>query len=278
MANFRAKVVWRYAATPHNLHDAQNLRDRNGKRTVVDVFRHSVVRWHSRSSVSCLWGRARNPVMRSRSELRARFPATLPPGQTTVIHVAISSRDAIQAAEISPAQGLKVSRIQQRETTQGVLTWSELTIEAALDAAPGTRTLVLVLPPPTGRTAPLPLTVPTHAPSVADLRVLSASSTPSTLELQLAASDASGDLGDLPYVWFSLGCGSEPLVGVVRGRVTPQSAGNSPRPGEPPRPARASHREMRSAGEAHRLRGYREQHVEDIRHVHALNGRGAEPL
>ena len=158
--------------------------------------------------------------------IESAFPRQLPPGQTTVIHVAISSRDAIQAAEISPAQGVKVSRIQQRETTQGVLTWSELTIEAARDAAPGTRTLVLVLPPPTGRTAPLPLTVPTHAPSVADLRVASASSTPSTLELQLAASDASGDLGDLPYVWFSLGCGSEPLVGVVRGRVTPQSAGN----------------------------------------------------
>ena len=157
--------------------------------------------------------------------IESAFPRQLPPGQTTVIHVAISSRDVIQAAEISPAQGLKVSRIQQRETTQGVLTWSELTIEAALDAAPGTRTLVLVLPPPAGRTAPLPLTVPTHAPSVAELRVLSASSTPSTIELQLAASDASGDLGDLPYVWFSLGCGSEPLVGVVRGRVTPQSAG-----------------------------------------------------
>ncbi len=158
--------------------------------------------------------------------IESAFPRHVPPGQTTVIHVAVSSRDAIQAAEISPAQGLKVSRIQQRETTQGVLTWSELTIEAAPDAAPGTRTLVLVLPPPTGRTAPLPLTVPTHAPKVADLRVLSAASTPSTLELQLAASDSSGDLGDLPYVWFSLGCGSEPLVGVVRGRVTPQGAGN----------------------------------------------------
>jgi hypothetical protein len=158
--------------------------------------------------------------------IESAFPRQLPPGQTTVIHVAISSRDAIQAAEISPAQGLKVSRIQQRETTQGVLTWSELTIEAALDTAPGTRTLVLVLPPPTGRTAPLPLTIPTHAPSIADLRALPASSTPSTLELQLAASDTSGDLGDLPYVWFSLGCGSEPLVGVVRGRVMPQRGGS----------------------------------------------------
>jgi hypothetical protein len=60
---------------------------------------------------------------------------------------------------------------------------------------------------------------------VADLRLLSASSQQATLELQLAASDTSGDLGELPYVWFSLGCGSEPLAGVVRGRATPQSAG-----------------------------------------------------
>ena len=159
--------------------------------------------------------------------IESAYPRQLPPGQATVIHVAISSRDAIQAAEISPAQGVRVSRIQQRESTQGVLTWSELTIEVAPDAAPGTRTLVLVLPPPTGRTAPLPFTVPTHVPSVADLRLLSTSSEKATLELQLAASDASGDLGERPYVWFSLGCGREPFVGVVRGRVTPQRAGNS---------------------------------------------------
>ena len=157
--------------------------------------------------------------------IESAYPRQLPPGQTTVIHVAISSRDPIQTAEISPAQGVKVSRIQQRETTQGVLTWSELTIEAAPDAAPGTRMLVLVLPPPAGRTVPLPVTVPTHAPSVADLRALPASSTPSALDVQLTAADASGDLGDLPHVWFSLGCGGEPLVGVVRGKGAPQSAG-----------------------------------------------------
>lgn len=171
-------------------------------------------------------GAAAQPCEARQLRIESAYPRQLPPGQTTVIHVAISSRDAIQAAEITPAQGLRVSGIQQRENTQGTLTWSELTIEAAPDAAPGTRTLVLVLPLPTGRMAPLPLTVPTHAPRVADLRVLSSSSKQAAFELQLAASDASGDLGDLPYVWFSLGCGREPLVGAVRGRVTPQSAGN----------------------------------------------------
>ena len=75
--------------------------------------------------------------------IESAYPRQLPPGQATVIHVAVSSRDAIQAAEISPAGGVRVSRIQQRESTQGVLTWSELTIEVARDAAPGMRTLVL---------------------------------------------------------------------------------------------------------------------------------------
>ena len=203
--------------------------------------------------------------------IESAFPRQLPPGQTTVIHVAISSRDAIQAAEISPAQGLTVSRIQQRESTQGVLTWSELTIEVALDAAPGTRTLVLVLPPPTGRTAPLPLTVPTHAPSVADLRVLSASST---------ASHARTAAGGVRRLRRS----RRAAVRLVQPWLRPRAARRGcaresdaskcrehPRPGEPPRPARASQRDMRSAGEAHRLRGYREQHVEDNRHLHALN-------
>ena len=190
---------------------------------------YSAIRSFVGITAACLvfLGAGAQPSEAQQLRIESAFPRQLPPGQTTVIHVAISSRDAIQAADISPAQGVRVSRIQQRESAQGALTWSDLTIEVARDAAPGTRTLVLVLPLPTGRTAPLPLTVPTHAPSVADLRLLSTSSKQATLELQLAASDASGDLGELPYVWFSLGCGREPLLGVVRGRVTPQSAGNS---------------------------------------------------
>jgi hypothetical protein len=168
-------------------------------------------------------GAAARPGEAQQLRIESAFPRQLPPGQTAVIHVAVSSRDPIQAAEISPAQGVTVSRIQQRENAQGALTWSELTIDVAKDAAPGTRTLVLVLPQPAGRTAPLPLVVPTHVPVVADLRLLSASSQPPMLELQLAASDASGDLGELPYVWFSVGCGGEPLVGVVRGKAAPQS-------------------------------------------------------
>lgn len=157
--------------------------------------------------------------------IESAFPRQLPRGQTAVIRVAIASRDPIQAAEISPPQGVTVSRIAQGESFQGALTWHELTFDVAPDAAPGERTLVLVLP--AGRTAPMPIRVPTHVPDLTELSVASASSKQGVVEVQLAASDASADLGELPHVWYRIGCGREPLVGVVRGRVTPQNAGKS---------------------------------------------------
>src|SRR5213594_1329889 len=81
------------------------------------------------------------------------FPRQVPRGQATVINVAIPSRDAIQSAEISPPAGVKVSGIKPGRNFQGALTWSELTIDVAKDAAPGDRTLVLLLP--MGRTSPV---------------------------------------------------------------------------------------------------------------------------
>src|SRR6266850_8346165 len=43
--------------------------------------------------------------------IEGAFPRQLPRGQATVINVAVPSRDAIQAAEISPPAGVKVSGI-----------------------------------------------------------------------------------------------------------------------------------------------------------------------
>ena len=145
------------------------------------------------------------------------FPRQLPRGQSTVISVAVPSRDAIQGAEISPAGGVKVSGITRGENIQGTLTWSEITIDVAPDAAPGDRTLVLLMP--MGRTAPATITIPSHVPRISELRVLPGPSNQSPLELQFAAVDASADLGESPYVWFSIGCGREHAPGVVFGKV-----------------------------------------------------------
>jgi hypothetical protein len=151
-------------------------------------------------------------------KIEGLFPRQLPLGQATTISVAVPSRDAIKAAEISPPQGVTVSGIRLGQAIQGALTWSELTIDVAKDAAPGDRSLVLVLP--MGRTIPVSLTIPGHVPGISDLRIVSAPTNESTLEVQFAASDASADLGESPYVWFTVGCAGEPLVGVVRGKVT----------------------------------------------------------
>jgi hypothetical protein len=146
------------------------------------------------------------------------FPRQLPRGQATIVSVAVPSRDPIQAAEITPSTGVKVSGIKLGENFQGAYTWSELHIDVAADASPGDRTLVLRLP--MGRTAPVTITIPSHVPIISDLRVLPAQSNTPGLELQFAAVDPSADLGDSPYVWFMLSCGSEILPGVVHGKLT----------------------------------------------------------
>jgi hypothetical protein len=147
------------------------------------------------------------------------FPRQLLRGQATLINVALPSRVTIQSAEISPSVGVKVSAIKRGENFQSTLAWSEVTIDVANDATPGERTLVFVLT--TGRTVPATITIPDHIPGISELRVLPGQ----PFAFEFAAADASADLGDSPYVWFMLGCGSEIIPGVVRGKLTAQEKG-----------------------------------------------------
>ena len=164
-------------------------------------------------------GEAQQPI-----RIEGAFPRQLLRGQASVINVAVPSRDGVQSVEISPSAGVTVSGIKLVQSIQGALTWSELTIDVAQDAAPGDRTLVLQLP--MGRTAPITVTIPSHVPSITELRILSAQSNQPALELQFAAADASADLGNSPYVWFTIGCGGDPLPGVVHGKVTARDKGS----------------------------------------------------
>ena len=155
-------------------------------------------------------------------KIEGYFPRQIPLGQTTVISVAVPSRDAIQSAEISPAGGVKVAAIKRGPPIQGALTWSEITVDVAKDAAPGERTLVLALP--AARTIPVSLLIPNHVPVISDLRVQPSSSAASNLDVQFSVVDA--DLGDSPYVWFTIDCGGgDPLLGVVRGKTTAGAKG-----------------------------------------------------
>jgi hypothetical protein len=164
------------------------------------------------------------------------FPRQLPRGQVTVISLAVPSRDAIQGAEVSPAAGVTVSGIKQGASIQGALTWSEVTLDVTKDAAPGDRTLVLLMP--MGRTASVTITIPNHVPAIADLRIAAAANP--EIGLQFAAVDASADLGDSPYVWFSLGCGGDPVLGVVHGTVTTRDAGSASIRASVPKPRTAN--------------------------------------
>jgi len=146
------------------------------------------------------------------------FPNQLVRGQTSVIHIAIPSREMFQGAEISPAAGVTVASVtnaKRPELSQNVAWW-DVTLNVARDAAPGSRSLVLVTP--AGRSTPTSLVIPDHVPAISDLRVVTAA--PATVDLQFAATDEKSDVGDLPYVWFTIACGGEPEVGVVRGKAT----------------------------------------------------------
>jgi hypothetical protein len=146
------------------------------------------------------------------------FPNQLVRGQTTVVHIAIPSREAFQGAEVSPAAGVTVSAVsnaKRSELSQNVAWW-DVTINVARDAAPGTRSLALLTP--TGRSTPTMVLVPNHVPTIADLKIVSA--TPQAVDVQFGASDESGDLGELPYVWFTIACGGEPTLGVVKGNAS----------------------------------------------------------
>jgi len=145
------------------------------------------------------------------------FPNQLVRGQTSVIHIAIPSREMFQGAEISPAAGVTVASVtnsKRPELSQNVAWW-DVTLNVARDAAPGSRSLVLVTP--AGRSTPTSLVIPDHVPAISDLRVVTAA--PTTVDVQFAAADEKADLGDLPYVWFTIACGGgEPSVGVVKGK------------------------------------------------------------
>ena len=145
------------------------------------------------------------------------YPRQLPIGQTTIVNAVLANPNDVKAAEVSPSQGVTVSGISRGDSFQGALTWWSITIDVAKDAPPGDRTLVLQLP--AGRTIPTSLTIPSHVPRIADLRIRDGRSNPAAFDVEVAAIDDSADLGAAPHVWFMMACGDMPLPGVVRGTV-----------------------------------------------------------
>jgi len=149
------------------------------------------------------------------------FPTQLVRGETNVLHAALVRNNPVLTLEITPAQGITVTNTTARDLNQGSVWW-EFTIDVAKDAAPGPRSLVAVQQ--SGRTAPVTLTIPDHAPQVSNLKVLSAKTAQETIDLQFTAADQGGTFGKTPYVWFLLGCGpGQPETGVVRGTLTGNS-------------------------------------------------------
>jgi hypothetical protein len=145
------------------------------------------------------------------------YPRYVARGQTTVLNVATPRGLIVQAAEVSPSEGVTVSGVAGEANGDQAIGWWEIALDVAKDAAPGARSLVLVTK--TGRMAPTTIFIPTHVPAISELKVIPQPAQ-KTVDVQMAAADTVGDLGESPYVWFNAGCGGEPFVGVVRGKMS----------------------------------------------------------
>ena len=143
------------------------------------------------------------------------FPNQLAAGQSNVLHLGIPGRNEITSIEITPSAGVTVKNIVRGDTREGSTFW-EVTLDVAADAAPGNRTIVAT--GPMTRTAPRPIAVYGHVPKISDVKVVAAQVNQPTVQLQFAMNETPNDIGAAPYVWFFLGCGSDPESGVVKGK------------------------------------------------------------
>src|ERR1700741_324899 len=108
------------------------------------------------------------PFSAAQVRIEYAFPHHVPRGQTTLVSVAVPTRDDVKSAEITPSAGITVAGLKLAENAQGVGWWL-LTLNVAPDAAAGDRTLVLVMP--NGRTLPYTIAVPAHVPAISDLKI-----------------------------------------------------------------------------------------------------------
>jgi hypothetical protein len=148
------------------------------------------------------------------------YPTQAPVGQTTVVSLAMGGGRAnpILSVEITPSTGITIGAMKASEPSEGVV-WFDIPITVAKDAPAVPRTLVAVQM--NGRTRPVTLTIPDHAPSISDLKVVAAAKTAQTVDFQFAATDTGGSIGDKPHVYFTLDCGNtEPSLGMVNGKVS----------------------------------------------------------
>jgi len=103
------------------------------------------------------------------------------------------------------------------EAREGVIWWTA-PISVAKDAAAGARRLTAVRQD--GRTPPVTLLIADHVLTISNLKVTSASGDGKTIEFQFSADEqGKGSLGDAPLAWFTLSCGHQPEVGVVRSKA-----------------------------------------------------------
>ena len=185
-------------------------------------------------AVACLSAGAGRADAQQPLRVEGIYPRQLPRGQSTVINLVVPTVDEA-SPEITPSQGVSVTRAVRGDSFQGAHTWWAITVQVDPGAAPGERMLTLRFPGE--RATSTNVTIPSHVPHIDGLRVLGARSNGTGLDVEVSATDSVDDLGAAPRVWFFSTCGDMPLPGVVPATVVSKGKGATVVRAGIPRPA-----------------------------------------
>lgn len=145
------------------------------------------------------------------SDVRVTFfhPKQLTRGQTT--RVAIDGEIETVSVEVTPPEGVSVGKIEPPANPKepGTKRWY-IEFVVAKDAAPGERTVILVTS--TGRSRPLKVVLPEHAPILSAFKAITIEKDPVKLVFDVTLYDAKDDVEDLLFT-TSLKCGGELHIG-----------------------------------------------------------------
>jgi hypothetical protein len=143
-------------------------------------------------------------------------PEQLARGHANEVTVRIEKKALLQAAEVTPGDGISVSEIKvlDEKATDGTKRWS-LVFTVDERAEPGKRSVVLVTSE--GRTAARTVEIPPHVPELSGFSVSKTQRKPLLVDYSLSVFDVEDDLGDSPSLTYTLRCGGSILIGIGGG-------------------------------------------------------------
>ena len=141
------------------------------------------------------------------ADARGFSPKQLNPAGAREIMIVLASSVSLKSIEVDPSDGVSVADIKELMTSGDERQWrATMSVKAGTRA--GERSAVLVTSE--GRSAPIAVTIPAHAPRILYVNLLSVERSPMQIRASAFVQDEKDDLGASPQVTTVVQCGSDP--------------------------------------------------------------------